>query len=34
MDIKARAMEARSDAVMAAYKKAGGHPPMPRKVQE
>jgi hypothetical protein len=32
MDIKATAMEAWSDAVMAAYRKAGGKPPMPRKV--
>jgi hypothetical protein len=30
MDIKAQAMSAWSDAVMAAYAKAGGKPPMPR----
>ncbi len=32
MDVKAIAMKAWSDAVMAAYKKAGGKPPMPRKM--
>jgi hypothetical protein len=31
MDVKAVAMEAWSDAVLAAYKMAGGKPPMPRK---
>jgi hypothetical protein len=34
MDIKASAMEAWSAAVMAAYKKAGGRPPMPSKSEK